>query len=415
MVSRQTKPQAKLDIARIRRDFPLLSSQGAARLSYLDNAATSQKPASVIEAVTDCYRRYNAPVHRGLYPLAEEATKRYEAARARLASFIGAPSSKNVIFTRSTTEAINMVALEWAESRLRPGDRVWVTRMEHHSNFLPWQRLCRRTGAELCMIELDANGELNWRAGPDLFSPRTRLIALPFVSNVLGTINPIREITDQAAHYDIPVLVDAAQAAAHVPINIGELRCDFLALSAHKMGGPTGIGLLYAKPERLAEMEPLLLGGGMVDVVEDRDSTWTEIPARFEGGSPPLAEAVGFAAAAEYLMELGMLEVKTHITDLTRYAMQELGRLSDLVIYGPASEKRAGIIAFNLTGIHPHDTAQIAGEYGVALRAGHHCCQPLMRHLGVAATVRASFAIYNDTDDVQALLAAIDQARRVFT
>lgn len=414
MVFSQTKPQTRLDVARIRRDFPLLSAQGGARLSYLDSAATSQKPTRVIDAVTDCYRRYNAPVHRGLYPLAEEATKRFEDARARLAAFVGAPSAKNLVFTRSTTEAINMVALGWAERHVRAGDYVWVTRMEHHSNFLPWQRLCRRTGAELRMIEVDANGELDWRACSQLFSAPTRLIALPLVSNVLGTVNPVQEIAERAQGHNIPVLVDAAQAAAHIPIDVGQLHCDFLALSAHKMGGPSGIGLLYAKPERLEEMEPLLLGGGMVDEVGERDSTWAEIPARFEGGSPPLAQAVGFAAAADYLMDLGMPAVQTHIIDLTRYAMQELERFPDLALYGPRPEKRAGIIAFNLAGVHPHDVAQIAGEYRVALRAGHHCCQPLMRHLGVAATARASLAVYNDVDDVQALLAALDQARRVF-
>lgn len=409
----QTKPQTRLDIARIRREFPLLS-QHAGRLSYLDNAATSQKAASVIEAVADCYRRYNAPVHRGLYPIAEEATKQYESARGRLAAFIGSPSSKNVVFTRSTTEAINMVALGWAEKRLGPGDAVWVTRMEHHSNFLPWQRLCRRTGAELRTIEVDAKGELDWLAAAELFGRRTRLIALPLVSNVLGTVNPVQEIVDRARRHNIPVLVDAAQAAAHVPIDVAQLGCDFLALSAHKMCGPTGIGLLYAKSERLQEMEPLLLGGGMVDEVGEHDSTWAEIPARFEGGSPALADAVGFGVAADYLKGLGMSTVQAHITELTRYAMHELGRFSDLMLYGPAPERRAGIIAFNMAGVHPHDVAQIAGEHGVALRAGHHCCQPLMRHLGIAATARASFALYNDTDDVQALLAALEQARRMF-
>jgi cysteine desulfurase/selenocysteine lyase len=408
------QPENTLDVARLRRDFPILQEQGAGRgWVYLDNAATSQKPNSVIEAIADCYRSYNAPVHRGLYKLAQEATNRYEGARARVARFIGAPSG-HIIFTRSATESINMAATGWAASRLRPGDQVWVTRMEHHSNFLPWQRVCHATGAELRIVELNAFGELDLTACPDLLGPRTRLIALSLVSNVLGTINPVSEIVQQAAERNIAVLVDAAQAASHIPIDVKMLGCDFLALSAHKMCGPNGIGLLYAQPQRLEEMEPMLLGGGMVDQVETQQATWAEAPARFEAGSPNLAGAVGFAAAADYLDGIGMIAIQQHIAGLTRSAMESLTAFPDITIYGPGAGQRAGIISFNLDGVHPHDVVQAAGEEGVALRAGHHCCQPLMHHLGISGTARASFALYNTVSDVDALVAAIDQARRVF-
>jgi cysteine desulfurase/selenocysteine lyase len=404
-----------LDAVRLRRDFPILLEQGAGReLVYLDNAATSQKPNCVIEAIADCYRSYNAPVHRGLYKLAQEATARYEDARARIARFIHAPSSEQIIFTRSTTESINMVARGWAASRLKPGDAVWVTRMEHHSNFLPWQRICHASGAELRMVELNPAGELDLSACPDLFGPRTRLIALSLVSNVLGAINPVSEIVQRAAERNIAVLADAAQAASHIPIDVETLGCDFLALSAHKMCGPNGIGLLYAKPQRLEEMEPMLLGGGMVDQVEAEEATWAEAPAKFEAGSPNLAGAVGFAAAADYLDGIGMIAVQQHIAALTRSAMDALTAFPDITVYGPIAARRAGIISFNLASVHPHDLVQAAGEEGVALRAGHHCCQPLMHRLGISGTARASFALYNTISDIDALVAAIDKARRLF-
>ncbi len=404
-----------LDVARLRRDFPLLREHRAGReWVYLDNAATSQKPNCVIEAIADCYRSYNAPVHRGLYALAQEATIRYEDARARISRFIRAPSSEQIIFTRSATESINMVAQGWAASRLKPGDQVWVTRMEHHSNFLPWQRVCRATGAELCVIELNAAGKLDLSTCPGLFGPRTRLIALSLVSNVLGVINPVSEIIQQAAEQNIAVLVDAAQAASHIPLDVKTLGCDFLALSAHKMCGPNGIGLLYARARRLEEMEPMLLGGGMVDQVEEQEAAWAEAPAKFEAGSPNLAGAVGFAAAADYLGGIGMIAIQQHIAALTRYAMEALMAFPDITIYGPDAGQRAGIISFNLAGIHPHDLVQAAGDEGVALRAGHHCCQPLMHRLRITGTARASFAFYNTASDIDALLAAIDKARRLF-
>lgn len=405
-----------LEVERIRADFPILNRREADRpLVYLDNAATTHMPATVIAAMEECYRGYCGPVHRGLYPLAEEATRRYEDARARLARFLNAPSGDQIVFTRSTTESINLVAQQWARPRLGPGDTLWVTRMEHHSNFLPWQRVCAQTGARLGIIEIDERGILQWESCRDLFAPATRLIALTLVSNVLGTINPVREIAARAAARGIPLLVDAAQAAGHFRLDVRLLGCDFLALSAHKMYGPTGIGALWGKSARLGEMEPLLLGGGMVDQVADDASSWAEPPLRFEAGSPNLAGAVGFAAAADFVESLGSAAIERYLDALTRRAMAALADLRDVVVYGPdRPDQRSGIVSFNLDGVHAHDLAQVAGESGVALRAGHHCCMPLMRRLGVAATARASFAVYNRPEDVEALVGALARARAVF-
>ena len=396
-------------------DFPFLrADRHTASLHYLDNAATTQKPRQVIDAIVECYTRAYAPVHRGLYPLAALATENYETARRRLARFISASSSSSVIFTHSATESINMVAEGWARSRLGAGDQIWVSRLEHHSNFLPWQRVCLQTGAELRVIELNPDGTLNLHSAPDLFGPRTRLIALTHVSNALGVINPVGEVAKAAIGRGIPVLVDAAQSAAHEELDVNDLGCDFLAFSAHKMYGPGGAGLLYAKAARMAEMEPLLLGGGMVDEVGDVKSSWAPPPARFEAGSPNLADAIGFAAAADYISAIGMSVINTFIRDLTDCALRSLQSIPGVKVYGPSEQgQRAGIISFNLEGVHPHDVAQIAGEMGVALRAGHHCCQPLMKTLGVAGTVRASFAIYNNESDVEALVSAVRRALRL--
>jgi len=318
------------------------------------------------------------------------------------------------VFTRSTTEAINAVAQGWARSRLAPGDRIWVTRMEHHANLLPWQRICRERGAELRVIELGEDGTLDWQAAAELFDSRTRLIALCQVSNVLGIENPVQEICAQAAQRAIPVLVDAAQSVAHLPLDVAALDCDFLAFSAHKMYGPTGIGVLYAKTQRFQEMEPLLVGGGMVDQVTVETATWAGYPERFEAGSPNLAGAAGFAAAVEYLNQLGMQAIHAHVARLTRQAVDALAEIPGLRLIPQRTLERAAIVSFVVDGVHPHDLAQVAGEQGVALRAGHHCCQPLMQHLGVLATARASMAVYNDESDIEALLRAIDQARRLF-
>lgn len=413
-MSGMRKPNV-LPLVNSKADFPLFhSSEHGRALHYLDNAATTQKPVSVIDAIIDCYRTSYAPIHRGLYPLAEAATASYETARATIAGFIGAPTPGQLIFTRSATEAINMVAWGWARSRLQPGDRIWVTRMEHHSNFLPWQRICEERNAELRIIELQEDGTLDLDAAPDLFDPRTRLIALCHVSNVLGSVNPIRSLCEKATALNIPVLVDAAQSVGHMPIDVSTLGCDFLAFSSHKMYGPTGIGALYARPERLEEMEPLLLGGGMVDRVSDNHCSWTAIPARFEAGSPNLADAVGFAAAVDYLSAIGMERIEAYVTSLTQQAIEALSQCADVRLIPAMKTRRSSIISFEMPGIHPHDIAQVAGERGVAVRAGHHCCQPLMHSLGLSATTRVSFGLYNQQQDVEALLAAIDEVRRLF-
>ncbi len=399
----------------LKSDFPLLQdSQPGRSFHYLDNAATTQKPSVVIEAISDCYRSFYGPVNRGLYPLAEEATRRYALAREQVARFIGAPLADQLVFTRSTTEAINLVASGWARPRLRRGDRIWVTRMEHHANLLPWQRICHEQGAELRMIEFDEHGRLRWQSTEGLFDRQTRLIALCQVSNVLGIENPVRELCAQAAAEGIPVLVDAAQSVSHLPVDVMALDCDFLAFSAHKMYGPSGIGALYARPSRLEEMEPLLVGGGMVDRVTQDSSDWAAYPARFEAGSPSLADAMGFAAAAAYLEQIGMDRVHEHVSALTRQAHDALADVPGLQLIPRHASERSAIISFIVEGIHPHDLAQVAGDRGVAVRAGHHCCQPLMQHLGLAATTRASFALYNEPLDVDALLQAIDRARAMF-
>ena len=406
-----------LDPQRIRQDFPLLRDAPLAQgLHYLDNAATTHKPLVVIDAISDCYSNYYGPIHRGLYPLAEEATRRYEQARQRLAGYLGASSANELVFTRSATEAINMVAWGWARERLQPGDRIWVSRMEHHANYLPWQRVCRERGAELRIIELNDDGSLDLAGAPELFDARTKVIALCQVSNVLGVENPLRELCGTARDHGIPVLVDAAQSVSHLPLDVVELGCDFLACSAHKMYGPAGIGLLYGRAERLAQMTPLLVGGGMVDEVGEgtADSSWSEAPACFEAGSPNLADAVGFAAAADYLDGLGRARVQAHLATLTAIAAEALVELPGLRLLPGEGTPQSALLSFTLDGVHPHDLAQVAGEQGVAIRAGHHCAQPLLRSLGLAATARASFGVYNDMDDVDALVRAVDSARRMF-
>ncbi len=406
---------ASLDFERLRADFPILADSRPA-LHYLDSAASAQKPACVIDAVDDCYRHQYGPVHRGLYPLAEQASTRYEDARRAVASFINAARAEQVVFTRSATEAINLVASGWAGNRLRPGDEIWVSQMEHHSNFLPWQRICRERGARLRLIPLDDSGRLDLARAEDLFGSKTRLIAITQVSNVLGTINPIRQITARARAQDIAVMVDAAQSVGHMPVDVEELDCDFLAASAHKMCGPTGIGFLYAKTDRLIETEPLLLGGGMVDEVGLESSSWADVPARFEAGSPNLAGAAGLAAAIDYLDSIGLERIEARVRSLTELAYERLSAIEGLRFYGPKpAVDRGGILSFEIEGIHPHDLGQVAGEHGVAIRAGHHCCQPLMQRLGVSSTARASFHFYNNEQDIEALAQALHAAIEMFT
>ncbi len=403
--------------ALLRRDFPIFEDANRDQpLRYLDNAATTHKPRAVIDALTRSYAECYGPIHRGLYPLAEQATSNYESARRTLQHFIGAASPDQLVFTRSTTEAINMVANGWLLPRLQAGDIVWVSRMEHHSNYLPWQRACQQQGAELRIIELAEDGQLDLDGANGLFSERSKLIAISQVSNVLGVENPVAALCATARQHGIPVLVDAAQSVSHIELDVADMGCDFLAFSAHKMFGPTGIGLLYAKAERLAEMAPFQVGGGMVDIVGigTAPSQWTGIPSRFEAGSPDMPAAVGFAAAAEYLIGLGIGGVRKHIAALTRLAAERLLTIDGVALLPHAELPSSGIVSFTHRDLHPHDIAQIAGESGVAIRAGHHCAQPLLNHLGLAATARASFSVYNDEADIAALVAAIRRAERVF-
>jgi len=411
--SELSRDPVAVDFEALRADFPIFAT-GQQPLHYLDSAASAQKPACVIESINQCYNHDYGPVHRGLYPLAESASEHYEAARRTIAHFINAAHPDQIVFTRSATESINLVAQGWAARHLQPGDEIWVSQMEHHSNFLPWQRVCKNRDARLRIIPLDSEGLIDLEKSKGLFGKNSRLIAITQVSNVLGTINPIREIVASAKQHNIPVLVDAAQSVGHMPVDVQDLDCDFLAASAHKMCGPTGIGFLYGKSDRLAATEPLLLGGGMVDEVNIDSSSWAEIPARFEAGSPNLAGAVGFAAAADYLRNIGLRAIEQQVKSLMLLAYEKLSSIGGIHLYGPAPGlNRGGIISFNIGGIHPHDIAHIAAEHGVAIRAGHHCCQPLMQHLGVSSTARASFNLYNNERDITALVAAILDAKRI--
>jgi cysteine desulfurase/selenocysteine lyase len=382
-------------------------------LVYLDNAATTQKPRAVIEALVRYYETANANVHRAIHALGEEATEQYEAARAKVAAFIGARDPATCVFVRNTTEAINLVAYAWARHRLRPGDEIVVTLMEHHSNLVPWQLAARATGARLRFVGLREDGSLDRRSLDEALGPRTRLVAVAHVSNVLGTVNPVKEIAARAHAVGALCLVDGAQSAPHMPVDVADMDCDFFAFSGHKMYGPMGIGVLYGKREHLEAMEPFLGGGEMIREVRLEDATWNDVPWKFEAGTPNVAGAVGLGAAVDYLRSVGFQEAVAYERELTRYALGRLAETEGVVVYGPRGE-RGDLVTFNLGDVHPHDLSQVLDAEGVAIRAGHHCCQPLMRHLGVAATARASFAFYNTREEVDALVDAVEKAREFF-
>jgi cysteine desulfurase/selenocysteine lyase len=373
-------------------------------LVYLDNAATSQKPHQVIEALHTYYERSNANVHRSIHTLGEEATELLEAARDSVQSFIGASTREEVIFTRGTTEAINLVAQAWGR-RLKPGDEVIVTEMEHHSNLIPWQLLARDRGCTLKAIPVTDDGFLELERFAALLTPKTKLVAVAHVSNVVGTSNPIKEISDQAHTAGAIVLVDGAQAVPHLPVSISELNCDFYAFSGHKMLGPTGIGVLWGRRELLDQMEPAWGGGEMIKEVWIDHAQWNDLPWKFEPGTPPIAGVVGLKAAIDYLNAVGRQAIRDHEIELTREALARLSELDDITLYGPKdAEARGGVVSFNLSGIHPHDVSQILDQDGIAVRAGHHCAQPLMRRFGIVGTVRASFYLYNTVGEVTALI-----------
>ncbi|MBI4300126.1 MAG: cysteine desulfurase [Chloroflexi bacterium] len=407
----------KLDFQDIRKDFPILSRTVHGKpLVYLDSAATSQKPRAVIKALVRYYETLNANVHRSVHRLGEEATEAYEEARRKIAAFVRAESPTNIIFTRNATEAINLVAYSWGRSNVGPGDEILLTGMEHHSNLVPWQQVAREKGATLRFIGVKEDGTLALEELDSLITRRTKIVACVHVSNVLGTINPVAQIAKAAHAVGAIVLIDGAQSVPHMPVDVAELGCDFLAFSGHKMLGPTGIGALYARTELQERMEPFMFGGEMVSQVWSDHATWNELPMKFEAGTPSIGDAIALGAAVDYLQALGMENVRRHEKDLTRYALDTLSTLEGMTLYGPKDvEIRGGAVAFNFAGIHPHDLATLLDQQGIAIRAGNHCVQPLMRQLEVSATARASFYIYNTREEIDVLADALGIAARYFS
>ncbi|MBV1789831.1 cysteine desulfurase [Marinobacterium sp. D7] len=399
---------------RCRGDFPLLARQMHGRpLVYLDNAATSQKPQPVLDALQYYYRQQNANVHRGVYQLSEEATAAYEAARARVQRFINAAAMEEIIFLRGTTEAINLVAQAYARPRLQPGDEVLISAIEHHSNIVPWQIVCRQTGAQLRVIPVLDNGELDQSAFAELLGPRVRLLALTHVSNALGTINPIAEMIAQAHRQGIPVLIDGAQAVPHLRVDLQALDADFYAFSGHKLYGPTGIGALYGKRRILEAMEPWQGGGEMISQVSFEHTDYNQLPYKFEAGTPNIADAIGLAAALDYVDNLGLEVIAAHERQLLAYGTRALQQVPGLRLIGTAPDK-AAILSFVMAQAHPHDISTILDRCGVAVRAGHHCAMPLMQRFGLAGTARASLALYNSRQDIDVLIEALHQVVRMF-
>lgn len=403
------------DIVALRREFPILNqSINGKMLAFLDSAASSQKPRRVIDCLEDYYRRYNANVHRGIYRLSEEATFAFERARGKVARFINAKSQREIVFVRNTTEAINLVARSWGDANLREGDRILLSVMEHHSNLVPWQMLAQRTGAKLEFLRLDGEGRL---ALDTLDSQLTgvRLVAITQQSNVLGTINPVAEIARRAHAVGALVLVDGAQSVPHMPVDVQALDIDFLAFSGHKMCGPTGIGVLWGRRAILEEMPPFLGGGSMIKVVGLHGSTYADIPARFEAGTPAIAEAIALGEAVDFLQEIGMDRIYAHERELLGYALERLADVEGLRVYGPkTTEMRGGAVSFTLDGVHPHDVAAVLDSEGIAVRAGHHCAQPLHAHYDIPATTRASFYLYNIPEEVDRLVSALHKVRTLF-
>jgi cysteine desulfurase / selenocysteine lyase len=404
---------AALDVERVRRDFPILDQTiHGKKLVYLDNAATSQKPRVVIDAMVRYYEHYNANIHRGVHSLSVRATEAHDEARERVRRFIQAADAGEIIFVRGATEAVNLVAETYGRANVGEGDEVLITAMEHHSNIVPWQILCQEKRAHLRVAPINDAGELDLDAFEKLFSPRTRIAAVAHVSNALGTVNPLRKMIQIAHAHDVPVLVDGAQAVPHQPIDVQALGCDFYAFSGHKVYGPTGIGVLYGKEELLAEMPPYQGGGDMISSVTFEKTTYNVVPYKFEAGTPDIAGAVGLGAALEYVMALGMDRVEAHEQDLLAYATEQLGGMEGVRLVGTAPH-RAGVISFLVGDIHPHDLGTVLDREGIAIRTGHHCAQPVMDRFGIPATARASFAVYNTRDEVDALVNGIGKAREV--
>jgi cysteine desulfurase/selenocysteine lyase len=406
-----------LDPVALRRDFPILAQEiNGHPLTYLDSASTSQKPSVVIDAVADYYREYNANVHRGIYTIGERATAAYERARATVARFINAPDSHEIVFTRNATEAINLVAYSWGRRNIGRGDAIVLTEMEHHANLVPWQLLVQEKDGDLEFIPITDNGELRLDVLEVLLRLRPKLVAFTHVSNTLGTINPVREMTEMAHAAGALVLVDGAQAVPHVPVDVQAIGCDFYAFSGHKMLAPMGSGALWARRELLEAMPPFLAGGEMIREVHLRRSEFNEVPWKFEAGTPAVGDAIGLGVAADYLMGIGMDAVREHERALVSYALDVLPRdIPQIELYGPMDpDRRGGVVPFNLPKIHPHDVAQVLDRFGIAVRAGHHCTMPLHERLDLAATARASFSVYTTTDDIDRLTNGLNEVWRIF-
>jgi cysteine desulfurase/selenocysteine lyase len=401
------------DVQKIRRDFPILHQQVHGKpLVYLDNAATTQKPLAVIEAISNYYRHDNSNIHRGVHTLSERATEAYEKVRAAAQKFLNAARSKEIIFVRGTTEAINLVAQTYGRKNVGSGDEVLITAMEHHSNIVPWQLLCEEKGAKLRVAPINDSGELLLDEFEKLLSPKTKIVAIGHLSNALGTINPVREIVRMAHARNIPVLVDGAQAAPRMQVDVQELDCDFYALSGHKLYGPTGIGVLYGKAELLEAMPPFQGGGDMIASVTFEKTVYNRLPYKFEAGTPNIADTIGLGAAIEYLNALGLEQIEQHETDLLNYATQVVGAIRGVRLVGTAKEK-AGVLSFVMDEIHPHDIGTILDREGIAVRTGHHCAQPVMQRFNIPATARASFGLYNTHEEIDALVAGIHKVQEV--
>lgn len=400
----------------LRNDFPIFKKKiNGNELVYLDNASTTQKPYSVIDSITDFYTNYNSNIHRAVYQLAEEATELYEKSREKIANFINV-RPEEIVFTRNTTESINLIAHSWARSNLKKDDGIVITELEHHSNIVPWQILCEEIGTQLEYVGIDENGFLDLEHMIKLISSKkVKLVSLSHMSNVLGTIVPIEGIIKAAHEHGIPVIVDGAQSVPHMPINVKNIDCDFLVFSAHKMLGPTGVGVLYAKKEFLEKMRPFMGGGDMIKEVFKFHTNYNEVPYKFEAGTPNIADVVGFGAAIDYLEKIGMENIRRHEITLTEYALESILSLKYVTVYGPRDTKyRGGVISFNIADIHPHDLATIMNNHGIAIRSGHHCAQVLMQRLDVPATSRASFYIYNTKGEIDKFVNAIKEAGRIF-
>lgn len=405
-----------INVQRIREDFPVLKRQVNGKpLIYFDNAATSQKPTAVIETINRYYREYNANIHRGIHKLAEEATLAYEESREKIAKFINAKRTEEIIFTRNATEAINLVALTWGRANVGKGDKIILTIMEHHSNIVPWQLLAKEKGAQVEYIKINDEGMLRQDEIQELIDERTKIVCVTQASNVLGTINPVKEIGRVAHRYGAMFLIDAAQAVPHTRADVRDIDCDFFAFSGHKMMGPTGIGVLHGKSEHLEKMPPFLGGGEMIREVHTTGASWKDLPYKYEAGTPNIAGTIGLGAAVDYLRKIGMENVEDYEEEITRYAWKRMSEVQGLVTYGPRDiQHRVGLVSFNLGDIHPHDLASILDEEGVAIRSGHHCAQPLMEFLNVPAMSRASFYIYNTKEEVDVFINVLEKARKLF-